>query len=765
MNSFYKRFVQFSIAAVVCSFMFAGIMHAKDGDTIHVETVQFTGQQSGVYAFPPDSVKYQKVLMNYTMKCPCGQWDYLEYVNINYRDTVHHDTVTYEILRFITPYGIGLNVGNNGFTWTMDVTDYSPLLHDSVWLSAGNGQEAVDVSFDIVTGTPPRNVLSIQPLWYGDHGYGGQPSIDSFLVTKRLFIPPSAKGVEMKVIQTGHGFGGDTINEGDSIYSDDCAEFCGKQQSIVVNGTTRFQRYVWRDDCGLNPVAAQGGTWVYNRSNWCPGSVVWPFDYELTPFITPGDSVNLQLKMQPYNYVVQVPGNTTPYYDVASFLVLYSAPNFTNDASIEDILAPTTKDLYERHNPICGGPIITIRNNGANDLKSLDITYGVKGGNHTNFHWTGDLLFTQEAQVTLPPFDWGSLSDTNTFEVTLSNPNDTTDEYAPNNYATSRFVVPPLYYNNLEVRLLTNAAAAYQYAWTLKNSEDSVVASADSLNDNTLYIDSLYLPDGCYTFRLVNYWGYGLSWWATSPQLGSGSLKLTSLGMNEYAPSGDFGAEIYQQFRVGAKPTIAVLADTLNFGAVDSGEQKTMTAYITPQNKDGLNITGVSLGSIFKEFKIVSITPPLDSTGQLTLNAGDTLAVTVSFSPKKQGVRFGTLSIATNDLRNPTVYIYLTGVNGATEVKQNNVAGVPDAQLLRLDAVPNVFSDASYVIYSANMPTRARLYLVNAVGEEVGMLYDGMLDSQPRTVDVSAKDLPAGMYFLVLSSGGLKKISPVVVVK
>src|SRR5579883_613259 len=280
------RSMRFSLSLLALSLILltvsTGRLHAKDGDTIHVETVQFAGPQSGVYVFPPDSVKYQKVLMNYTMKCPCGQWDYLEWVNIMHRDTVHHDTVTYELMRFITPYGIGLNIGN-GFTWTMDVTDYTPLLHDSVWITGNNGQEAVDISFDIVTGTPPRNVLSIQPLWYGEHNYGGQPPIDSFLVTKRLFIPPDAMGADMKVIQTGHGFGGDTINEGDSIYSDDCAEFCGKQQSIVVNGTTRFQRYVWRDDCGLNPVAAQGGTWVYNRSNWCPGSAVWPFDYELTP--------------------------------------------------------------------------------------------------------------------------------------------------------------------------------------------------------------------------------------------------------------------------------------------------------------------------------------------------------------------------------------------------------------------------------------------------------------------------------------------------
>ena len=49
-----------------------------------------------------------------------------------------------EIGRFITPYGINLDLGPNGFQWVYDVTDYEPLLHDSVEFSAGNLQELID---------------------------------------------------------------------------------------------------------------------------------------------------------------------------------------------------------------------------------------------------------------------------------------------------------------------------------------------------------------------------------------------------------------------------------------------------------------------------------------------------------------------------------------------------------------------------------------------------------------------------------------------
>ena len=67
----------------------------------------------------------------------------------------------YELARYITPYGNNLSLGN-GFTWVFDVTDYATLLHDSVQLSAGNNEELLDMSFDMIEGTPPRNIISIQ---------------------------------------------------------------------------------------------------------------------------------------------------------------------------------------------------------------------------------------------------------------------------------------------------------------------------------------------------------------------------------------------------------------------------------------------------------------------------------------------------------------------------------------------------------------------------------------------------------------------------
>ncbi|MBK6833828.1 MAG: hypothetical protein IPG89_05945 [Bacteroidetes bacterium] len=40
-----------------------------------------------------------------------------------------------------------------------------------------------------------------------------------------------------------------------------CAEFCPKTHYYKVNGTTRFSKLVWRDNCDVNPLYPQGGTW------------------------------------------------------------------------------------------------------------------------------------------------------------------------------------------------------------------------------------------------------------------------------------------------------------------------------------------------------------------------------------------------------------------------------------------------------------------------------------------------------------------------
>jgi hypothetical protein len=442
----------------------------------------------------------------------------------------------YEIGRYITPYGNGLDLGN-GFDWVYDVTDYAPFLHDTVYLSAYNQQEMVDLSFEMIEGTPPRDVLDVRNLWNGLPAYGGPTSIETFLTPKRVLIPADAANTRLKMRTTGHGFGG----------NENCSEFCPKVHTIKVNGVSRYDTLVFKQDCGMNPVYPQGGTWVYNRSNWCPGSDVPTYDLELTPWVTPGDSVTLDYDVEGYSWNGQ---GTTPYYDIETQLVTYSAPNFTLDAAIDQIKAPSTTDAFKRMNPICGGPVITIQNTGSTPLTSLTITYGISGGTQSVYHWTGNLKFLERADVHLDPFSWSGTS--HTFQAVISEPNGGADEYPYNNMQRSDYTFPPEYPSQVIFDLKTNNFGEETSYEITDASTGQVVWSRKELAGATVYKDTLNLPNGCYEFRLRDAGGDGLSWWANT-DAGTGYMRVRRGSNNSIITTfnPDFGSEIYQQFTVG----------------------------------------------------------------------------------------------------------------------------------------------------------------------------------------------------------------------
>ncbi|MCX6291805.1 MAG: peptide-N-glycosidase F-related protein [Bacteroidetes bacterium] len=442
----------------------------------------------------------------------------------------------YELGRYITPYGNGLSLGN-GFNWVYDVSDYRTLLHDTVHLKSYNQQELLDLSFDMIKGIPPRDPISVQNIYPGGdfvYGSAGNP-IENHFPPKNIYIDSSALNTRIKYRTTGHGEDGNN-----------CDEFCPKMQYINVNSIQRFSQLVWKDDCALNPVYPQGGTWVYARANWCPGDDVPTFDYELTPYATPGDSVLIDVNFQPYTLAS---GGSNPHCVVETQLIEYGAPNFTLDAAVYDIKSPSDQQMYLRHNPICNNPLVTIQNTGSTTLTSLTITYGQVGASLSTFNWTGSLTPMKKTDVQLGNVNWNAAG--NQFIVTVSNPNGGTDQYANNNTMTTTFGIPPQFENALIFELQTNNES-YQNAYTLKDDQGNVVFSRSSLTDNTLYEDTMYLPSGCYEFRLTDSGDDGLTFWANPPG-GAGSMKIkrASDGAALKSFGSDFGAEIYQQFTVG----------------------------------------------------------------------------------------------------------------------------------------------------------------------------------------------------------------------
>lgn len=441
--------------------------------------------------------------------------------------------IRYELARYITPYGNNLSLGN-GWTWTFDVTDYRKLLSDSVHLTAGNWQELLDMRFEIIKGTPSRDIISIQNIYSGGYNYGNaNDPIDNYLLPVTVNIPPNAVTARWKSRITGHGM--DT--------PENCAEFCPKNHYFKVNGTQQFSKLVWRDNCDVNPLYPQGGTWVYDRSNWCPGAEVWTYDFELTPFITPGAAAVLDHDVQPYSST-----GGWHYYQIEDQIVTYGAPNFTNDASLETILSPSNDQMYQRFNTICTHPKIKIKNNGSNNLTSLTITYGMNGATPSVFNWTGNLKFEESAEVTLGEMNWATGA--TYFTVTLSNPNGIADQYAPNNSRISKYNYPALMPANFIVTCKTNTRP-WETEYALKDAAGNIIFERNTLDANTIYRDTVTLAQGCYEFRLTDSGEDGLSFWANTAQ-GSGYARFNSMTGGIIKTFGaDFGGEIYQQFTVG----------------------------------------------------------------------------------------------------------------------------------------------------------------------------------------------------------------------
>ncbi len=455
-------------------------------------------------------------------------------------------TEAFEIGRYITPYGIGLSLGS-GWKWVFDMTDYEPLLHDSVRIAAGNWQELLDMKFLFIHGTPPREVLRVENVYDVQVGYDA--NAENILTQKSYTLEPGEETYRMKVRTSGHGFGG----------NENCSEFCPKTHHISVNNLVDIlSDFVWRDNCDLNPLYPQGGTWIYDRTNWCPGAEVWTKDFELTPFVS-GDSLMVDYNLQP-GYTPGG-GGSWAYWDIASQVVFYSDYNFNNDVAIEKIIAPSTQQLNSRYNPICGLPIVMIKNNGENTLTRCDITYGVDGGNDCYYEWTGQLNFGETIQVELPAFDWNGFDPFNpVFHVSVSWPNGVADEHEGNNWAKSNFSFVPEYDSVFILRLQTNLASFENY-WKVINDEDSVIYVNGPLANSTMYYDTLHFQPGCYRLEFYDSGEDGLSFFANSD--GNGTLRLKLVGgafFQTFEP--DFGGQIIHEFTVGYDMLNSPVKDT-----------------------------------------------------------------------------------------------------------------------------------------------------------------------------------------------------------
>ncbi|HEY0978698.1 MAG TPA: LamG-like jellyroll fold domain-containing protein [Flavobacteriales bacterium] len=469
---------------------------------------------------------------------------YLLNDTLDYFSTPFPEVRDMEIGRYITPYGINLSLGPNGFSWVFDVTDYQFLLHDSVEVSAGNQQELIDLRFLMIEGTPPREVITLQRPWGPMRSYSyGDLSTDAALAPVTVDLDPAATQWNLRTRLTGHGH---NSNTGDYPH---CCEWKDNTHYLHLDGQPVADWHIWQEtECALNPVYPQGGTWPGSREGWCPGDLVKDHAFELTPFIS-GTQAVLDYSITPVP--LDNPGMAGGNYVVNMDLFGYGPAAHALDAEIYLVKRPSNVGYYARQNPICDDPLVVLRNAGGTTLTSATFTFGVSGGVPETFTWTGSLAHMDTVEVRLPITTvgfWNGDAE-HRFTVTVGSPNGLADPYPDNDRYTTTFELPVVYPENFVLHFRSNNRPA-ENSWKLFDRWGNVVLERSNFTANTIYLDTLALPAGCYTFQLLDTGNDGLSYWA-DPAAGSGQMRFKRLNGTTFKSfGGDFGRMIHWPFTI-----------------------------------------------------------------------------------------------------------------------------------------------------------------------------------------------------------------------
>lgn len=527
---------------------------ASPGDTLHVFPFQklkiFTDPSKGFKqfsnwgTFPSSSISYRKVLLNVTFQCPdslhCGEWDYAGNISIKRTGNEKSTLKDYEIARMMTPYGWSFD-SKWKFTWQTDVTDFGSFLHDSVEIAyTHNGYEnatdrgwLVTFDFQLIEGTPIQPYLGFEKLWNGNFKYGDSLySIENHLSPIQLKNNLHAPYGRLRILQSGHGM--------DS--KENCAEFCPKLRSIYFDSTLIDQRKIWKK-CGTNALYPQAGTWIYDRANWCPGSLVPTENFTIT--LQNHDVFSLNIDMEEYKNIRDNPA----HYSFSSFLFYLGNPISKNDACIERIFQPSTEDELIRINPIATRPSVLIKNNGSKPLRKLTLLYGIKGQKQKKYTWKGSLKFGDTSTISLPDFNVTNHISNGVFSIQILKTNSKKDEYIYDNIATSIFEAPKKLPTHFIIELQSNDSSKY-LAYQLKDNNDRIIKERKlgTIAPHTLYRDTFQLKEGNYTFTFIDTLNVGLDFWAM-PEAGYGHLRIFDLKGNLIQNyKSDFGSFEFLEF-------------------------------------------------------------------------------------------------------------------------------------------------------------------------------------------------------------------------
>ncbi|MDN5329513.1 MAG: hypothetical protein PWP35_1300 [Bacteroidales bacterium] len=214
-------------------------------------------------------------------------------------------------------------------------------------------------------------------------------------------------------------------------------------------------------------------------------------------------------------------------------------PLYANDAQILGISNVTPEN--------CSGtvsPIITVRNNGSNNLTQLKVKYRVDNNPEQEYVWTGNLGLLNRTKVALPTYSF-TPQYPGILKIYVSLVNGVQDEYRKNDTLTFTLSQPQVATPTVYLWIKTDNKPE-DITWEIVDALDGTIAGSGGpyTQANTMIKETISLQEGrCYHFGIYDASGDGL---CCANGLGFFTFFY---GNNQVIAEGtNFGSEVLAQF-------------------------------------------------------------------------------------------------------------------------------------------------------------------------------------------------------------------------
>lgn len=491
---------------------------------------------------------YSKAILQIDLGCAtygCCAWDYTYrgFFSQKINDSSFNDI---EVARLITPYSSFMRKGRYGYdsTWVhpylYDVTDYLPLLRwDSVFYSASTGGWddkgkfgfKHTVTLYLIKGDTLRNPVRVIPAFQDNYRYHDSAQMDSIIQPFKFRLKKGENFAKLRTIITGH---------------DQEGEFSPIYFYVKLNGKEIYQKRLWKTDCDKNPIQPQSGTWIFSRTNWCPGEKVNEIEAHLPNLIGYEDN---EIEIV-FGKIQTDSKKINALYSVESHIITYGYKD-SFDIALVDIISPSRNPNYRMYNPTCSELKLLVKNEGTGIVDKIIVLGEDNQSLDFRYNYDTKLMPYQSEIFTIPV-----ASETNYYKLTLEKNNQ--NRNTRNDIKVSNGLTTNSWRTKSYVFEIVTTNDSSNNVLVLRNGNGDTVLKRDYFNNNTTYRDTIQLVPNCYHLELFDYdknyeCGDGLSFWYSSRIMKktSGLFKIYDANTGELLKvfNPDFGGKINYEFR------------------------------------------------------------------------------------------------------------------------------------------------------------------------------------------------------------------------